>query len=48
MSQPFAVQDEFARKTRDLNPEFKEGSIPIMQSAVGITGDMTKIDMRFY
>ena len=30
MAHPFAVQDKFTRKTQDLNPECKEGSIPIM------------------
>ena len=31
MAHPFAVQDKFTRKTQDLNPECKEGSIQIMQ-----------------
>ena len=30
MAHPFAVQDKSTRKTQDLNPECKEGSIPIM------------------
>ena len=34
---PFAVQDESTKKTQDLNPERKEGSIPIML-LWGITG----------
>ena len=38
MAHPFAVQDKFTQKTQDLNPECKEGSIPIML-LWDITGD---------
>ena len=34
ITQAFAVQDEFTQKTQDLNPECKEGSIPMMQLGV--------------
>ena len=34
MDHTFAVQDKFTRKTQDLNPECKEGSILIMQLGV--------------
>ena len=40
MANPFAVQDKFTQKTQDLNPECKEGSIPIML-LWGITGIKT-------
>ena len=34
IAQPFAVQDEFTRKTQDLNPECIEDLSPIMQLGV--------------
>ena len=45
MAHPFAVQDKSTRKIQDLNPECKEGSIPIML-LWGITGKLIQKVMK--
>ena len=46
MAHPFAVQDKFTRKTQDLNPECKEGSIPIM--LLGVLLGLHYLQITFY